>query len=230
MGKDKLKRFEEMKSFERVFQPSFDEFFNKDYFLKGNWNLDVFKNEHPIVLELGCGKGEYTVRMANKFTEKNFIGIDIKGARIWKGAKESNLNGIVNVAFLRTRVEFITSFFKNSEVDEIWITFPDPQSKRQREKKRLTSSFFLMDYQKILKNNGIVHLKTDNEILYEYTSNLLLLNKFEILVKTDDLYNSPYHDDVTGIRTFYEMKYLEVGKKIKYLKFRLPSDKIINEP
>ncbi len=230
MGKDKLKRFEEMKSLERVFQPSFNDFFNKDYFLKGNWNKEVFINQHPIIVELGCGKGEYTVAMAQKFKEKNFIGVDIKGARIWKGAKESNLKGMLNVAFLRARLEFITSFFNEAEVEEIWLTFPDPQTKRRRIKKRLVSSFFLTCFQRILKNNGIVHLKTDSDILYEYTLKLLMHNKLQVLVETDDLYNSCSHDDLTGIKTFYEMRYLEEGKKIKYLKFQLPSEKTLYEP
>lgn len=230
MGKNKLSRFRELEKLERVLQPPFEEVFNQDYYLKGHWKAQVFKNLYPIVLELGCGKGEYTLGLASMFPQKNYIGIDIKGARLWKGAKIAHQSNLSNVAFLRTRIEFIQSFFGNGEIDEIWITFPDPQIKKRRNKKRLTGSRFLNAYRTMLKDQGMVHLKTDNDVLYEYTLNLLIYNDLEITHKTNDLYNSGPDDPVLSIRTFYESQYLEEGKNINYLSFRLPSGTIIKEP
>ena len=229
MGKNKLSRFRELEKLERVFQPPFEEVFNKDYFLKGQWKARVFKNTNPIVLELGCGKGEYTLGLAELVPEKNYIGIDIKGARLWKGAKMAHQSNLSNVAFLRTRIEFIQSFFGNGEINEIWITFPDPQIKKRRNKKRLTGSRFLNAYRTMLIDQGKVHLKTDNDILYEYTLDLLNYNDLEITHKTNDLYKSGLDDNVLSIRTYYESQYLEEGKNINYLSFRLPSDKTIKE-
>ena len=166
MGKNKLKKFAEMEVLGHVIQPPFDDIFKKDHPLKGKWNPEIFENNNPIVLELGCGKGEYSVGMARAFPNKNFIGVDIKGARMWKGATESHEKGIRNVAFLRTRIELIESFFDKDEVSEIWITFPDPQLKNARAKKRLPGPVFLNKYRSFLVNNGIIHLKTDNDILY----------------------------------------------------------------
>jgi tRNA (guanine-N7-)-methyltransferase len=229
LSKNKLKKFEELETFERVFQPPFEDFFGKDYILKGKWNRTVFGNDQPLVLELGCGKGEYTVGLAKKFPGMNFIGVDIKGARIWRGAKISNEENIVNSAFLRTRIEFISSFFAKDEVSEIWLTFPDPQLKKRRNKKRLSGSVFLSKYQNFLKDGGIIHLKTDNRVLYDYTLTLAQFNSLEILLQTDDLYHSGLADDILDIRTFYEKQYLAEGLSIHYLKFRLSNEKVIDE-
>ena len=229
MSKDKLRRFKELGHFERVFQPHIDEISGKDYHLKGKWKKEVFHNNHPLVLELGCGKGEYTIGMARHFPGKNFIGIDIKGARMWKGAKESHEEKIVNASFLRTRIELISSFFAADEVDEIWITFPDPQPTERRKKKRLTSSGFLSLYQMFLVDGGIMHLKTDSNLLYEYTVKLLGKNDQEILFCTSDLYHSDIVDDILDIKTFYEKKFLETGSNINYLKFSLKKSLTLHE-
>lgn len=230
MGKNKLQRFAEMETFTNVVQPSLDEINNKDYHLKGRWSSDFFKNDKPIVLELGCGKGEYTLGLSKKYPEKNFLGIDIKGARIWAGAKEALRDNLTNAGFLRTRIEHINSFFIKDEISEIWITFPDPQEKRIRAKKRLTSSRFLPNYLKFLKPGGIIHLKTDNSILYDYTRRLAIHNHFDILLDTSDLYNSGLTDDILEIKTFYESQYLAQGIPIKYIKFVIPHQNEIVEP
>ena len=214
----------------RVFQPPLTEIFRKDYHLKGKWKHEVFLNRNPLILELGCGKGEYTTGLARVFPDKNFLGVDIKGARIWRGAKESNHENLTNAAFLRTRIELVNSFFAENEVDEIWLTFPDPQVKPRRKKKRLISSPFLSNYQKFLCHNGLIHLKTDSGLLYTYTLSLLKHNKLKSLVQTDDLYSSPVTDKVLAIKTFYEMQYLQEGKKIKYIRFFLPKNIVIQEP
>ena len=229
MGKNKLSRFRELEQLERVFQPPFEEIFKKDFYLKGKWKNEVFQNDHSLVLELGCGKGEYTTGLARLNPDKNYMGIDIKGARIWKGAKIANESALTNVAFLRTRIEFIQSFFASGEVDEIWITFPDPQVKRRRNKKRLTSARFLNAYRGLLKNNGTIHLKTDNSVLYHYTNDLLIYNGLEIIRHTEDLYRSDMKEDFLSIRTYYESQYLEEGKNINYLSFRLPTENEIKE-
>jgi len=229
LGKDKLRRFAELNQFDRVFQPHISDISGKDYSLKGKWKQEVFHNTNPIILELGCGKGEYTIGMAKHFPGKNFIGIDIKGARIWKGAKASHEEKILNAAFLRTRIELITSFFGSAEVEEIWITFPDPQPTERRKKKRLSGPAFLKMYQSFLADGGIVHLKTDSDLLYGYTLDLLKHNDIEILFSTSDLYNSGIVDDILEIKTYYELKFLESGSTINYLKFRLKKDQIINE-
>ncbi len=229
MGKDKLKRFRELNTFERVFQPSLEECFLSDYPLKGRWGIEVFGNNHPIVLELGCGKGEYTVGLARMFPDKNFIGIDIKGARMWKGAKEAHQEKIHNTAFLRTRIEFISSFFSKDEVDEIWITFPDPQPKDRWAGKRLSSAAFLNRYRHFVKDGGIVHLKTDSLPLYRYTLSLVRENDLGILSSTSDLYNSPERESVPDIQTFYEKQFLSRSLPIHYLKFGLKSRIFIKE-
>lgn len=230
MGKNKLQRFAEMATFPNVIQPSLDEITNKDYPLKGKWSEQFFKNNKPIVLELGCGKGEYTLGLSKMYPEKNFLGIDIKGARIWAGAKEAIRESLSNVGFLRTRIEHINSFFDKDEISEIWITFPDPQEKRIRAKKRLTSSRFLPNYLKFLKPGGIIHLKTDNSILYNYTHNLAILNKFNILLDSNNLYNSGQTDEILDIKTFYESQYLAQGVPIKYIRFTIPHNNEIIEP
>lgn len=229
MSKNKLQKFEETLAFKRVYQPDFDEVHKKDFFLKGKWSIEVFNNNHPLVLELGCGKGEYTTGLAQHFPEKNFIGVDIKGARIWRGAKTSNDENIENSGFLRTRIEIIDSFFAEDEVEEIWLTFPDPQIKKRRMKKRLSGPRFLLQYQKFLKSDGIVHLKTDSSILYQYTLDLVNHNKLELIFSTDNLYESGLNEEILQIQTFYEKQYLAQGLKINYLKFRLPKNITIEE-
>lgn len=229
MGKNKLQKFREMHSFHRVYQPAFEDVYKKDYRLKGAWSREVFNNAHPITLELGCGKGEYTISLARRFPERNFIGIDIKGARIWRGAKTAHEEALENVAFLRTRIELILSFFSRDEVEELWITFPDPQEKRRRRKKRLTGPRFLNLYRQFLVDNGTIHLKTDNDMLYRYTLSLAEYNNFEIVHRADDLYVSDIADDLRTIRTHYESQYLEEKKTIHYLAFRLPRERMIEE-
>jgi tRNA (guanine-N7-)-methyltransferase len=229
LGKNKLKKFSEMETFQRVFQPPFEDVFGKDHFLKGRWGTEVFCNRQPIVLELGCGKGEYTVGQAEMDPSRNFIGVDIKGARIWRGAKFANEKGLFNVAFLRARIEFIESFFAQGEADEIWITFPDPQLKRRRSKKRLTGPLFLNRYRSFLRDNGIINLKTDNVHLYEYTLTLVRHNMLEVIHETRDLYRAPFLNDTLAIQTYYEKQFLSEGATINYLSFRLPSDRAIEE-
>lgn len=230
MGKNKLQRFAEMATFSNVVQPSLDEISDKDYPLKGKWSSHFFKNNKPIVLELGCGKGEYALGLSKKYPDKNFLGVDIKGARIWAGAREALRDSLWNVGFLRTRIEHIQSFFDAGEISEIWITFPDPQEKRIRAKKRLTSSRFLPTYRKFLKPGGIIHLKTDNSILYNYTHALAVHNRFKIHLDTADLYNSGQTDEILEIKTFYESQYLAQGVPIKYIRFTIPHPDEITEP
>jgi tRNA (guanine-N7-)-methyltransferase len=228
MVKKKLQRFADMETFPNVVQPAFDEVFGKDYRLKGNWNRDFFKNDNPIVLELGCGKGEYTTGLARRFPHKNFIGIDIKGSRMWKGARTALAGNLDNVAFLRTHIEMIRSFFSEGEIEEIWITFPDPQLRKKR--KRLTSPRFLNTYGEFLKKGGLVHLKTDSTVLYQYTIGLARFNQLKVKINTRDLYHSGIDSDILGIQTFYERQFLDLGMKITYLCFELPDGKKIEEP
>lgn len=228
MGKKKLFRFAEMETFDHVIQASFDEVFQKDYKLKGNWNTDFFKNTNPIVLELGCGKGEYTVGLAKLNPNINYVGIDIKGARMWRGARTAKDDNMNNVAFVRTRIDLINSFFAPEEISEIWITFPDPQPKKSH--KRLTSSRFLGYYQKFVKNDGIINLKTDSAELYAYTKKVVELNQLEVLADTDDLYRSTIVDEILSIRTFYEQQFLGKGKPITYLRFKLKNNIYLEEP
>lgn len=223
-SKNKLKRFRENETFANVIQPTREEAISGDFELKGNWRKAFFENENPIVLELGCGKGEYAVNLARKYPEKNFIGVDIKGARFWRGAKTALEEGLPNVAFLRTQIELIEYFFKEGEVDEIWITFPDPQIKYKRTKHRLTNEAFLERYRKILKTEGFVHLKTDSEFMHGYTLGLLHGLGYEVLYANHDVYkNEGSPEEVTSIQTFYERMYLEEGKPITYIRFKLPS-------
>ncbi|MFV0573611.1 MAG: tRNA (guanosine(46)-N7)-methyltransferase TrmB [Xanthomarina gelatinilytica] len=221
-SKNKLKRFKENETFENVFQPKRDELKNNQFPLKGNWNKTYFKNNNPLVLELGCGKGEYTVALAKKYPNKNFIGIDIKGARFWRGAKTALEEGLPNAAFLRTQIELVDDAFANDEVDEIWITFPDPQIKYKRTKHRMTNSGFLKRYKNILKPDGVVNLKTDSEFMHGYTLGLLHGEGHEVLYANHNVYKqegSP--EDVTGIQTFYESQYLEQNKPITYIRFKI---------
>jgi tRNA (guanine-N7-)-methyltransferase len=228
VGKNKLAKFADMDNFSNVVQPSFEDAFHDNFKYKGNWS-GYFGNDNPITLELGCGKGEYTVALAEEHPGGNYIGIDIKGARIWRGAKTALEKKLQNVAFVRTRVDFIPSIFGPGEVDEIWITFPDPQLKKSRTKKRLTSPRFLNAYKALLKKDGIVHLKTDNQVLHEYTADLLTYNNCKILARTNDLYHSDLEKETRGIRTFYENMFLEEGLPITYLKFQLNDGKKIEE-
>lgn len=220
MGKKrKLEHFEENKTFYNFFQPSYPELIN-GFQLKGCWHEKFFRNDNPIVLELGCGKGEYSVNLAKKYPGKNFIGIDIKGARMWKGASISNSEKLPNTAFIRTSIELIESVFEPGEVNEIWITFPDPQPNKPRIKKRLTSPQFLERYKKILAQEAVIHLKTDNTTLFEYTLEVISGGNHELLYVTRDLYNSGLEDETTQIQTFYEKMFLKEGISIKYLRFK----------
>lgn len=221
-SKNKLKRFKENETFVNVFQPTREEVVSDSFPLKGKWNSDFFKNDNPIVLELGCGKGEYSVGLAEKSPNKNFVGIDIKGARFWRGAKTAVESGMKNVAFLRTQIELIEHCFAENEVSEIWITFPDPQIKYKRTKHRMTNSEFLNRYKKILKTNGLMYLKTDSEFMHGYTLGLLHGEGHEVIYANHNIYkNEGAPAEVTGIQTFYESQYLEVNKPITYIKFRI---------
>jgi len=221
-SKNKLKRFSENETFTNVFQPTREEVVGDQFPLKGKWNSEFFKNDNPIVLELGCGKGEYSVGLAERFPEKNFIGIDIKGARFWRGAKTAVETGMNNVAFVRTQIELINHIFAENEVSEIWITFPDPQIKYKRTKHRMTNAEFLDRYKKILKPSGLMHLKTDSEFMHGYTLGLLHGLGHEVIYANHNIYkNEGAPAEVTGIQTFYESQYLEVNKPITYIKFRI---------
>lgn len=221
-SKNKLKRFKENETFENVFQPSREEVLSGNFPLQGNWNKDFFKNNHPLVLELGCGKGEYSVGMAERDPKTNFIGIDIKGARFWRGAKTAIENGLSNVAFLRAQIELIDYLFAEGEVDEIWITFPDPQIKYKRTKHRMTNAEFLKLYKKILKPEGVVNLKTDSEFMHGYTLGLLHGAGHQVLYANHDVYqNHGSPEIVTSIQTFYEKQYLEKNKAITYIRFKI---------
>ena len=220
-SKNKLKRFKENETLINVIQPGREDILNGGFKLKGNWSRSYFKNNKPIVLELGCGKGEYTVNLARKYPAKNFIGIDIKGARLWRGAKTAQEERFGNVAFLRTQIELIALLFGEHEIDEIWITFPDPQLKYKRTKHRLINPVFLGKYKKILKKGGLLHLKTDSEFMFGYTLGLLQGEGHEIVYAHHDIYNnSDAPEEATSIRTFYEAQYLAQGKAITYIKFR----------
>jgi tRNA (guanine-N7-)-methyltransferase len=251
VGKNKLARWNELSSFDNVIQPQITDVTGKDHPIKGRWNEAIFKNKNPVVLELGCGKGEYTVGLATRFPEKNYIGVDIKGARMWRGAKTSNEKKLPNVSFLRTRIEFIDSFFTTGEVDEIWITFPDPHPGRRNSNKRLTSPWFLNIYRKFLKDKGLIHLKTDNAELYNYTRSVVNHNNLKTIFTTNDLYSKDterdtlpslativsgvpvkgdiFSDDILSIRTHYENIFLNAGSKIFYTAFSLTNEKEIDD-
>lgn len=221
-SKNKLKRFKENETFANVFQPSREEVVGGEFPLKGKWRSDFFKNDNPVVLELGCGKGEYSVGLAKLNPNKNFIGIDIKGARFWRGAKTAIEENMSNVAFVRTQIELIEHCFAKDEVDEIWITFPDPQIKYKRTKHRMTNATFLENYKKVLKPNGLMHLKTDSEFMHGYTLGLLHGAGHEVLYANHNVYrNEGSPKEVTSIQTFYESQYLEINKAITYIQFRI---------
>jgi tRNA (guanine-N7-)-methyltransferase len=230
VGKNKLARWTELGSYSNVIQPEIGDVTGKDHPIKGKWNRDLFGNDNPIVLELGCGKGEYTVGLATNFQTHNFIGIDIKGARMWRGAKTANEQKLPNVAFLRTRIEFINSFFTEDEVDEIWITFPDPHPGGRNANKRLTSPWFLNSYRRFLKDKGLVHLKTDNSELFTFTKKVAEYNSLHTVFSTQDLYAGE-SNGILSIKTHYEKMFLAAGMKINYISFHLDKDKNIeNDP
>jgi tRNA (guanine-N7-)-methyltransferase len=213
VGKDKLRRFAEIDTFSNVLQ------LEAGKPLKGKWASDFFKNDRPVVLELACGKGEYTVNLGRLFPQKNFIGIDYKGNRIWRGAKTALEDGVNNVGFLRIQIETILDYFDEGEIDEIWITFPDPQPQLSREKKRLTSPRFLGKYKQLLKPGGAINLKTDNDGFYAYTVEQIAEHSLDLYINTRDLYHSEHANEVLSIKTYYEKKYLQDNKNINYLKF-----------
>ncbi|MBO4244273.1 MAG: tRNA (guanosine(46)-N7)-methyltransferase TrmB [Bacteroidales bacterium] len=227
MSKNKLAKFAEMEEFKNVVQPEDISYSSTPYILKGKWSSEFFKNQNPLILELGCGKGEYTVGLAQINHDKNYIGVDIKGARIWRGAKTAIEQGLDNVGFLRTKIDMINNYFGEDEVSEIWVTFADPQPKKQN--KRLTSAFFLNLYRRICKDGARIHLKTDSRLLHYYTRELLKANGIEPITATDDLYASDNIDPVLQIKTFYEQGFLSEGKKITYLSFYLAKDKPVVE-
>ena len=232
MSKGKLAKFADMERYENVFQYPYSVIDNVPFEMKGKWRETFFKNNNPIVLELGCGKGEYTVELAKLYPDTNFIGVDIKGARMWTGATMALNQGLKNVAFLRTNIEIIDRFFEKDEVSEIWLTFSDPQMKNPR--KRLSSTFFLERYRKFLVNNGTIHLKTDSNFLFTYTTYMVGHNKLPLLFHTTDLYHQEGIDDTTkqilSIQTYYEKMWIERGLNIKYMKFSLPQDIQLVEP
>lgn len=232
MSKGKLAKFADMERYENVFQYPYSVIDNVPFEMKGKWGETFFHNDNPIVLELGCGKGEYTVELAKLYPDTNFIGVDIKGARMWTGATMALNEGLKNVAFLRTNIEIIDRFFDKDEVSEIWLTFSDPQMKNPR--KRLSSTFFLERYRKFLVNNGTIHLKTDSNFLFTYTTCMVEHNKLPMLFHTTDLYHQEGIDDTTkqilSIQTYYEKMWIERGLNIKYMKFSLPQDTQLVEP
>lgn len=234
MGKNKLAKFADMATYPHVFEAPGGAVDEAPFEMHGQWHEKFFNNDNPIVLELGCGRGEYTVGLARLFPDKNFIGVDIKGARMWTGATESLNEGLKNVAFLRTHIEFIDRFFAPGEVAEIWLTFSDPQMKKVT--KRLTSTFFLERYRRFLVNDGLVHLKTDSNFLFTYTNYVVDENKLPVLFRTDDLYHtlSVEKDEevqrILGIQTYYEQQWIARGLNIKYLKFQLPTEGELREP
>mgnify|MGYP002512083985 CR=1 FL=1 len=221
MGKGKLKKFADMAAYPNVVEHPYSMIDDVEFPLKGNWGRDFFKNDNPIVLELGCGRGEYTVALAERNPDKNFIGVDIKGARMWRGAKTVTERGITNAGFLRTRIEFIASLFAEGEVSEIWITFPDPQLKSRRAKKRLTSPIFLEYYAKLLATDGVINLKTDSQHLYGYTNEVVRHFSLPCEASNNDIYGSGYADAELSVKTAYEQMYLDRGLPITYTRFQL---------
>ena len=232
MGKGKLAKFADMERYGNVFQYPFSVIDNVPFEMKGRWREEYFHNDNPIVLELGCGKGEYTVELARLYPEMNFIGVDINGARMWTGATLALEEKLANVAFLHTNIEMIDRFFSADEVQEIWLTFSDPQMKNPR--KRLTSTYFMERYRRFLVDGGVIHLKTDSNFLFTYTTYMVDVNKLPLLFRTTDLYHHDGLDEETkrilSIQTYYETMWIERGLNIKYQKFRLPHAVALQEP
>lgn len=227
MGKNKLKKFAQLDSFSNVLQVPFRDIRHNKHERYGNWNSSFFKNENPIVLELGCGKGEYTVGLAELDTNKNYVGVDIKGSRMWHGASYANEKGLNNVGFLRTHIELISQFFAPNEVSEIWLTFPDPQMKRTN--KRLTSTRFINQYRQFLKPGGIIHLKCDSNFQYTYTHEMAKHNGFEIIENDDNIYQNEQSNQTLNIKTYYEKQWIARGIDIKYISF-IPHQNELIEP
>ena len=232
MSKGKLAKFADMATYDNVFQYPYGALEHASFPLRGKWHEEYFHNQNPIVLELGCGKGEYTVGLARMFPDQNFIGVDIKGARMWTGATEAIRKGMSNVAFLRTNIEIIDRFFAPDEVSEIWLTFSDPQMKNPR--KRLTSTYFMERYRRFLIDQGIVHLKTDSNFLFTYTSYMVDKNQLPLLFRTEDLYHDPQRSTLNplllSIQTYYEQMWMARGLNIRYQQFRLPHAGDLQEP
>ena len=232
MGKGKLAKFADMESYENVFQYPYSVVEHVPFEMQGHWREQYFHNDNPIVLELGCGKGEYTVELAKRYPDMNFIGVDIKGARMWTGATQALNESLKNVAFLRTNIEIIERFFSQNEVQEIWLTFSDPQMKNPR--KRLTSTYFLERYRKFLIDEGVIHLKTDSNFLFTYTSLMVEHNHLPMILHTTDLYadhsGNTEFSEAASIQTYYESMWIARGLNIKYMKFRLPHDGLLEEP
>jgi len=229
VGKNKLSKFADMETYPHVFQvPAHTLREGTTFGMKGKWNEMFFKNNHPIVLELGCGKGEYTVGLGQLYPDKNFVGVDIKGARLWTGARESLEKGMKNVVFLRTNIEMIFHFFAENEVSEIWLTFPDPQMKKAT--KRLTATNFMKSYQQFIKPDGIIHLKTDSNFMFTYTCEMIKKNHYPIVFSSDNLYASELHDPILGIKTYYEQQWLDRGITIKYIQFLIQKRNDFYEP
>ncbi len=228
MGKGKLAKFADMAEYPHVFECPYNMLDEMSTKMKGNWNKTFFGNDNPIVLELGCGRGEYTTGLARRYPEKNFIGVDVKGARMWTGATEIFHEGLKNAAFLRIDIEFIDRLFDRNEVSEIWLTFSDPQMKKA--KKRLTSTHFMKRYRKFLIPDGLVHVKTDSNFMFTYTKYMVEKNCLPVEIATDDLYHSGMDDDILSIRTYYEQQWLDRGLSIKYICFRLPQEGELSEP
>lgn len=228
MGKGKLKKFADMAQYPNVIEHHFSMRDARPFEMRGSWCRAFFKNDNPIVLELGCGRGEYTVELARRFPEKNFIGVDIKGARMWTGATDAIKNNLANVAFLRTTIEIIDHFFATGEVSEIWLTFPDPQMRKFT--KRLTSSLFLQRYAKILAPDAVIHLKTDSNFMFTYTKYVTAVNDLPVKECIEDVYAADEVSDILSIRTYYESQWLERGLTIKYISFGLSGKEVFEEP
>ncbi|KAA6318507.1 tRNA (guanine-N(7)-)-methyltransferase [termite gut metagenome] len=228
MGKNKLRKFADMSTYPHVFEYPYSVMEHVPFKMQGEWNKDFFENHNPIVLELGCGRGEYAVRLGKLFPDTNFIAVDIKGARMWSGASESLEVGMKNVAFLRTNIEIIDRFFAKNEITEIWITFPDPQMKKTT--KRLTSTYFMERYRKFLIPSGMIHLKTDSNFLFAYTRCMIEKNRLPVECITDDLYHSGLANDILSIKTYYEQQWIARGLNIKYVKFLLSEEGVLKEP
>ena len=228
MGKGKLEKFADMREYQHVFEYPYSVADNVPFQMKGKWNKEFFKNDNPIVLELGCGRGEYTEGLGKLYPHKNFIGVDIKGSRMWTGATQALKENMTNVAFLRTNIEIIDRMFAENEVSEIWLTFSDPQMKKVT--KRLTSTYFMNRYRKFLVPDGIIHLKTDSNFMFTYTKYMVQENNLPVDFMTEDLYGSGLVDEILGIRTYYEQQWLDRGLNIKYLKFHLTKEGELREP